>query len=70
MSGITMQCKWCGRPIIGPAVYGGQAEPYHPACAQPPGWSTATVRGHPGDLPRRLREMADELDRLQSPKQE
>lgn len=36
MTGITMRCGYCGRPIVGPAVYGGQGEPYHVECAQSP----------------------------------
>jgi hypothetical protein len=36
MTGIPLRCKYCGRPIIGPAVYGNVADPYHPECTRPP----------------------------------
>ena len=36
MSGITITCKFCGRPIIGAAIYGNVADPYHPECTHPP----------------------------------
>lgn len=37
MTGVTLLCKFCGRPIIGsPAKYGGSGEPYHLECTMPP----------------------------------
>lgn len=36
MTGITLKCAHCGRPIVGVAVYGNLAEPYHPECTRPP----------------------------------
>lgn len=46
MSGITLRCAYCGRPVVGAAVYGGNAEPYHVECTQSPqvehaGWAPA-----------------------------
>lgn len=29
------RCPFCGRPVIGMAIY-GQEGAYHPACTQPP----------------------------------
>ena len=39
MSGITMICASCGRPILGMAAYGRAAEPYHQECTRPPAQS-------------------------------
>jgi hypothetical protein len=30
-----MLCQYCGRPVIGPAIWGG-AGPYHPECTRTP----------------------------------
>ena len=37
MTGITLLCKFCGRPIINsPAKCGGSGEMYHLECTLPP----------------------------------
>lgn len=34
--GTTPICFYCGRPILGAAIYGFASEPYHAECASPP----------------------------------
>lgn len=47
MTGITLRCAYCGRPIVNAAsVYGLAGEPYHAECTRPPATSPTWSYGH------------------------